>query len=74
MARSDVAIVGYSTETDVEKNVLAAADYEEGRDVSIEIPENVRPQIAYFSKIYEIKGKKWPNTYQPDWPKIQYEK
>jgi predicted aldo/keto reductase-like oxidoreductase len=74
MARSDVVIVGCSTETDVERNVLAAADYEENMDTEIEIPENARPQIAFFSKKYEVKGKKWPSTYQPDWPTIQYEK
>jgi len=73
LARSDVAIVGCSNETDVEKNVLAVADYEEGRAPVIEIPEESRPDSAYFSKVYERKDKKWPSTYQPDWPELQYD-
>ena len=72
MARSDVAIVGCSTERDVEKNVLAASDFEEGQTIDIQIPEKDKPQIAFFSKKYGEEPGEWPSTYQPDWPHIIY--
>jgi predicted aldo/keto reductase-like oxidoreductase len=74
LARTDIAIIGCSTESDLERDILATTDFEENIDIDINIPESARPEFAFFSKKYEDKGKKWPSTYQPDWPRIQYDK
>lgn len=69
MDRADVAIAGCSSESDVERNVLAAAQYEYGC-YDFKLNKDIIDKSTYFLK---NKSGKWPSTYQPDWPKIQYD-
>lgn len=71
MQRSDVSIVGCSSESDVERNVLAAADYQEGMSLKFDIISELRDESTYFVKGH--RPCKWPSTYQPDWPKLRYD-
>jgi predicted aldo/keto reductase-like oxidoreductase len=71
LIRSDVAIVGCSTETDVEQNVLAASDFSAYTDIEFEMSKDLHAKSAFFAKGFE--GQKWPSTYQPNSPTLQYE-
>lgn len=71
MQRSDVAIVGCSTESDVERNVLAAANCREGMELKFDITPELLEESTYFIKGHDPC--KWPSTYQPDWPKLRYD-
>lgn len=71
MARSDVAIVGCSNETDVVSNVSNAAAFK-GDPGCPEMSPEMITKSDYFAKWTKHKGK-WPSTYQPDWPEIQYD-
>jgi len=64
MKWSDVAIVGCSNESDVEKNVIAATFQTGGHP--IELSEEIRNKSRFFYK--DSKIKMWPSTYQPNWP------
>lgn len=71
MQRSDVAIVGCSTESDVERNVLAAADYKEGENLEFNLTPEIIEKSTYFVKGHDPC--KWPSTYQPNWPELQFD-
>lgn len=71
MNRADVVIVGCSSESDVERNVLATVQYQYQYPYKFKITPEIIEKSTYFIK--EHKSCKWPSTYQPDWPKIQYD-
>jgi predicted aldo/keto reductase-like oxidoreductase len=72
MKRAHVTIAGCTNEGDVERNVLAAAEYNPKENFLFYIPSKIRKQAAYFTKYY--KEQPWPETYQPNWPNILYSK
>lgn len=69
MKYSDVAIVGCSNESDLEKNVLAAASYT-GEDLQFSLDPDTINKASFFIK-GGYKSENWPHTYQPDIPDIQ---
>jgi len=71
MKRADVSIVGCSNESDVERNVLAAAHYSDQISFEFEMGFDLRKRAAFFAKGYEKQ--RWPTTYQPNLPELQYE-
>lgn len=72
MHRSHVAIVGCTAESDLQENVCNAALYDPKVQKDFPISDEIRRRSAYFFKGYE--NEKWPSTYQPYFPIIQYEK
>ena len=68
--RADVAIVGCSDESDVERNIISAAEYTPGKHPTFSITPELIEESTYFVKGHSGR---WPDTYQPDWPKIQYD-
>lgn len=70
ISKADVSIVGCTTESDVEENVSAAVDYYEGMEFKFNLNPELKEKSRYFLKGYSGK---WPSTYQPDWPGIQYD-
>ena len=68
LQKADVSIIGCSTETDLEKNVFGITN---PIFTPLKITPEIRERAAFFFKGSD-KGP-WPNTYQPDLPKIQYE-
>lgn len=69
MKWSDVAIVGCSNESDVERNVMAATFQTGGGP--IELSEDIRNKSRFFYKGSQIT--KWPSTYQPNWPTLNFD-
>jgi aryl-alcohol dehydrogenase-like predicted oxidoreductase len=73
LKRSDVAIIGCSTESDLEKDLEAASDVVGVADIDhAEITDEIRKRAGYFLKGFEKEP--WPSTYQPDLPNIKFEK
>ena len=70
--RSHVAIIGCSNETDLERNIIAASEYSETIDFEFEMDSKLQNRAAFFAKGRE--GQRWPATYQPNLPTIQYDK
>jgi len=67
-----VAIVGCSNESDVERNVMSAAEFRPGIIPEFNLPASLVEEAAFFAKGNE--SQRWPTTYQPDLPTLQYEK
>ena len=67
-----VAIVGCSNESDVERNVMSAAEFQAGVVPEFNLPAALAEEAAFFVKGNE--SQRWPTTYQPDLPNLQYEK
>lgn len=72
MRKSDVAIIGCSNESDVEKNIIAAAHYKENEHLEFNMTPQLIEESTYFVKGHEPC--KWPSTYQPDWPRLRFDK
>ena len=67
---ADTSIVGCSNESDLEKNVLTAR-YPYPSEGKILIPNDIYEKARFFMK--DTIKQKWPSTYQPDFPNIQYD-
>jgi predicted aldo/keto reductase-like oxidoreductase len=72
LQRTDVAIIGCTTESDLEQDIEAACEFGVTDIDHAEITDEIRKRAGYFLKGFEKEP--WPNTYQPDLPNIQFEK
>lgn len=71
MRRSDVSIVGCSNETDLEQNVVAAAEYSNLVRPDFELTPEFRRESSFFAKGFDSQP--WPTTYQPNWPELLFD-
>jgi len=69
MDKSDVAIVGCSNESDVRKNIIATSEFTGSGNIIIS--DEIREKARYFCK--DSKKQPWPSTYQPNWPRLNYQ-
>lgn len=70
MKLSDVAIVGCSKENDLDECVMAAKHFSKRKDYKFLLPRKLKSEAAFVLG----NGEPWPDTYQPNFPTLQYER
>jgi len=68
--KCDVAIIGCSSNRDVERNVAATMNHFKVDISDMSMSDEVRQEAAFFS---EHSNARWPKTYQPNLPTIDFE-